>query len=129
MVWVATLKPKGNPYQLNQAKLMAWKQEKATAIIERVLATAPMDTGLLRSSFEWHATPDGFTVGTYTKYASYPEFGTGPRIFPTHSEYLVFEIDGVTIYARSVRGQKALHYFRDAVQSVFPGAKINVHRS
>lgn len=51
--------------------------ETAEAIIQIIRFTAPVDTGLLRSSFEKRQkSPSALYVGSEVPYAPYVEFGT-----------------------------------------------------
>ncbi|MGW5820087.1 hypothetical protein [Streptomyces noursei] len=85
-------------------------------IIRRVArAECGHETGHLAASINTdidYCRPDGVkaTIGTSVPYAEYNHEGTGlwgptgTYIVPRRAKYMVFEIDGRTIYAKRVRG-------------------------
>ena len=94
-------------------------------------ATAPVDTGFLRNnrSIQIDAGPSSL-VGALTYHAHYALFvmrgtgiygPTGQPITPKTANYLVFRgRDGATVYAKSVRGQRAQPFLAEAFRAACP---------
>ena len=101
--------------------------ETAAKVQSYAAAGAPVDTGKLAASIQitW---VDRLVaeIGPTVPYGAYQEFGTGTRgefpgqmitIRPKAKPYLVFQVNGKTVYAREVRhpGVRAQPFMRPAV--------------
>lgn len=83
---------------------------------------APKDHGRLAGGFDIDRFgPLAWKIGTAVEYAEWVHEGTGlfgpgkKPIRPKNAKVLRFEIDGKTIFARSVRGQKPNRYVDRAI--------------
>lgn len=92
---------------------------------------APFKTGSLRRSIHTEVTEQRrdyaeVTVGTDLVYAAQVEFGG--TIVPKKGKFLVFEVDGETVFARSVT-QVARPYLRPAFDEKKDAAEKEVGRA
>ena len=112
------------------------RQEAADAVNKSLVvlqatakAAAPVDTGKLRSGIQISpASPSGEVIqgSVFTDasvpYALWVERGTGlygpyqTPIVPTTAKALAFELGGVKVVRRSVRGMKGREYMKTAVE-------------
>jgi HK97 gp10 family phage protein len=83
-----------------------------------------IDTGRMRASIEVHSEKrkrlhPAYVVGPRVKYGKYQEFGTRAH-GPKKARVMRFTPKGSNrvVYARWVRGVKAAHFMRDALNSV-----------
>jgi len=108
---------------LEMATLVAWGKAKELA---------PVDKSTLRGSLERKVNGFEGKVFTAMNYASFQEYGTGiysdhptaPKvpITPKRAKFLVFQKNGKTIFARSVRGVKPRRFMRGGL------AEVNVRK-
>lgn len=86
----------------------------------------PRRTGRLVGSIVREDTPEGFKVYPKAEYARWVEEGTGifgPRflpIFPRRAKALRFEVEGKTIFARYVKGQRGQFFVKRTREIVGP---------
>ena len=114
-------------------RILAVNAQKAVFIIgKRVEGEAkklcPVNTGRLRSSIGTTVTTlnglPAARVGTDVEYARQIHDGTGiygphrTPVVPRRGKYLVFNIGGQTVFARSVRGVKGRPFLTDALRKI-----------
>lgn len=107
-------------------KVVSGTLHKTAAI---ATATAPVDTGFLRNnrSIDISSGPASLR-GTLTYHADYALYvlkgtgiyGSGRPITPKRGKYLVFRVGGQTVFARSVKGQKAQPFLQNAFKAASP---------
>lgn len=98
----------------------------AYAVSNRAKAGAPVRYRALRASIHVEGptiTPGNVSaqVGTNLNYAPYQEFGTGiyaghGPITPKRGKVLAWRSGGAWHFARSVRGVKPTHFFKNAIE-------------
>jgi Bacteriophage HK97-gp10, putative tail-component len=104
----------GNIGSVVQDELRRAGDRSGAIVVRRAVLKVRRKTGALARSVAFATTVSGFAVetkvGTDVKYGRYLDEGTGiygPKgapIRPTRAKFLVFEIGGKTVFARSVRG-------------------------
>ena len=76
----------------------------------------------------------GAIVSATALYARYVHEGTGiygpmkRQIEPVRAKALMFQVDGRTVFARSVKGMKPRPFFTEAIKRVFPGKVREIWR-
>lgn len=119
------------PEILKQELILA-DQELLRAGIRYTVIAAPVDEGVLRASISFlehaHWTGGGVSgsYGTNLLYAAQRNFG-GP-IFAKPGGWLVFEIDGKTIFAKRV-DQKGSHYMEAGMDQVEPLVAVTFEKA
>lgn len=98
-------------------------------VAQRARQLVPVNTGKLRQSIEATLTERGgipvCIIGSDVEYAAYVHEGTGiygphhQRITPRRGKYMVFEINGEMVFARSTSGMRPTHYLTRALSMTF----------
>lgn len=94
---------------------------------QAIVENTPVETSLLRNSWEGSSDADYFVVGNTQDYGKYPEWGTDGPITPHNEDgQIVFYSNkyGRTFYLKEVSGQAAQYFVFNALKGLFPTAKI-----
>lgn len=112
-----------NPYLMQVTDASASRAARAATIRARV--RAPYRTGTLAKSIVARRTvntPDltSYMIGSNVDYAGFQEEGVLHRIYPRKAKALRFKPKGsnVFVFAKSTRGVPAVHYLRDAANTL-----------
>jgi hypothetical protein len=102
-------------------------QRRGNMILNRAQATAPVQSGKLRSHLRSELTSRGgeinVRVGIFGRsaravpYLGYVLRGTGSPIRPRRARVLRFVINGRVVYAKAVRGQSANNFLLEALSA------------
>jgi HK97 gp10 family phage protein len=90
----------------------------ANRVQARARRFAPRKTGALAASIRVNKVSGGivtsYAVYTDLDYGAYQEWGTGPIYPKKPGGVLVFEVGGVTVFAKHTSGVPATHFMRRA---------------
>ena len=118
--------PKGNPQEIPPEFSAPFMREQGSRAQSAIIGNTPFDEGELQASWELQSDERSFTVGSRLPYAPFPEFGTKGPIRPKRASHLVFYSKKYNRWVRvkEVAGQKAQFFVRNALNRIFPGAKV-----
>lgn len=107
-----------------QSFVMGALVEQGSEIIEEELsAVIPVDTGYAQSTIQREVSQETAEIFTESGYIGFVDRGTKAHdIYAAPGSALVFEIDGITIFAKHVKhpGIKARHFTLQAVENAQP---------
>ena len=96
--------------------------DQGSALVEEIMRdTVPVKTGTLKASIQRQVLPDSAVIETTSGYGLFVDQDTQSHVIePIFANFLKFEIDGITVFARRVHhpGTKGQNFVARTLQAV-----------